>query len=219
MTEKYKTEYFHQRCLQREARKEETTSKETQRMYWRFDFHNCGRNSCHLDQDVVVAGPSIENSPRIWTSVLETLRTTLKVEITSEIKSLLVESQKEMSSLLKPKTGEIVRVETGIDPENETRSFYTPKKSVRINSTRNNDPSTSRNMVTGVLNDSTNQQKRGKIRSQGQPASKDCPIVARTFASEKKRQNYAAYAKNSDSITPNFWREMSDNWTVWGPFP
>ena len=42
-------------------------------------------------------------------------------------------------------------------------------------------------MVTGVLNDSTNQPKRPKIRSQSQPASKERPTVARTlFAPEKK---------------------------------
>ena len=53
-------------------------------------------NPCPLDQDVCVAGPSKPKSPRVENSRLESLRATLKEEITSEIKNLLVESQKEM---------------------------------------------------------------------------------------------------------------------------
>ena len=100
-------------------------------------------NSCHSDQDVVVAGPS-EKSPRIENRLLKILRTSLKEEINSEIKSILVESQKKVLRLLKRKTENVIE-ETEDDPENETRSFYTPTKSVRINSTHNNDPSTNRN--------------------------------------------------------------------------
>ena len=69
----------------------------------------------------------------------------MKEEITSENKSLLVESQKEMLKLLKPKTGEKVRENIKEETENETRNFYTPAKFVRIKSTQNDDPSTSRN--------------------------------------------------------------------------
>ena len=55
----------------------------------------------------------------------------------SEINTFLVESQKEILILkqLKPKTNENVRGETEDEPENETRSFYTPTKLVRTNST------------------------------------------------------------------------------------
>ena len=102
-------------------------------------------NSCPPDQDVDVAGPSKPKSPTIENSLLESLRTSLKEEITSEIKNLLVESQKEM---LKP---------------------HTPMKSVGNKSTQNDDANISRNMVTGVLTDSTNQPKRTKVRSQSQP--------------------------------------------------
>ena len=73
------------------------------------------------------------------------MRASLKEEVTSEIKSLLVESQREMLKLLKPKTGENVRENIEEETENETRNFYTPTKSVTINSTQNDDPSTSRN--------------------------------------------------------------------------
>ena len=101
-------------------------------------------NSCPLNQDDEVAGPSIPKSPRIENSLLESLRASLKEEITSEIKNLLVESQKEMLKLLKPETRGNIRENTEEEVEEETRNFYTPTKSVRISSTRN-DPSTSRN--------------------------------------------------------------------------
>ena len=94
-------------------------------------------NSCLLNQDVDVAGPSKPNSPRVENSFLESLRASLKEEITSEIKNLLVESQKKMLKLLKPETKESVRESNEEELENETRSFYTPTKLVRINSTQN----------------------------------------------------------------------------------
>ena len=99
-----------------------------------------------LDQDVSVAGPSRPKSPRIESNFLESLRASLKEEITSEIKNLLVESQKEMLKLVKPETMENVRENTEEETENETRSFYTLTKSVRINSIQNNDPCSSRNI-------------------------------------------------------------------------
>ena len=102
-------------------------------------------NSCPLDQEVSVAGPSKPKSPRIEGSFLESLRASPKEEITSEIKNLLVESQREMLRLLKPETRENVRENTEEETENETRSFYTPTKSVRTNSTQNNDTNISRN--------------------------------------------------------------------------
>ena len=102
-------------------------------------------NSCPLDQDVSEA-----KSPRIEGSLLESLRASLKEEITSEIRNLLVESQREMLRLLKPETRETVRENSGEETENETRSFYTPTKYVTSNSTQNNDTDTSRNMVTNT---------------------------------------------------------------------
>ena len=75
----------------------------------------------------------------------------MKEEITSEIKNLLIESQKEMLKLLKPETGESVRENIEEEMENETRSFYNPTKSVRINSTKNNDPTVSRNTSYSIF--------------------------------------------------------------------
>ena len=104
-------------------------------------------NSCPLNQDDEVAGPSNPKSPRIENSLLESLRASLKEEITSEIKNLLIESQKEMLKLLKPETRGIIRENTEEEVEEETRSFYTPTKSVRISSTQN-DPTICRNNHT-----------------------------------------------------------------------
>ena len=75
----------------------------------------------------------------------------MKEEITSEIKNLLIESQKEMLKLLKPETGESVREKIEEEMENEIRSFYNPTKSVRINSTKNNDPTVSRNTSYSIF--------------------------------------------------------------------
>ena len=104
-------------------------------------------NFCPIDQDEIVAGPSKPKTPRIEGSFLESLRASLKEEITSEIKNLLVESQKEMLKLLKPETRGNIKENTEEETENETRSFYTPTKSVRISSTQNKDTNVSRNRV------------------------------------------------------------------------
>ena len=101
-------------------------------------------NPCPLNQDDEVAGPSKPKSPRIENSLLESLRASLKEEITSEIKNLLVESQKELLKLLKPETRSNIRENSEEEVEEETRSFYTPTKSVRISSTQN-DPIVGRN--------------------------------------------------------------------------
>ena len=101
-------------------------------------------NSRSSIQDVEVAGPSRSKSPRIENSSLENLRASLKEKITSEIKTLLIESQKEMLKLLKPEIREKTRDDIDEEMENETRSFHTPTRSVRINSTQN-DPNICRN--------------------------------------------------------------------------
>ena len=161
-------------------------------------------NSCSSEQDVGVAGPSNPKSPRVENSLLENLRVSLKEEITSEIKNLLIESQKEMLKLLKPTTRENVRESVAEEIENETRSFYTPTKLVRITSTQN-DLNISRNMVTGVLTDSTNQPKRTKVRSQSQPTSKERPVVARIlFAPEKNDSTVLPMPKALTASLPTF---------------
>ena len=108
-------------------------------------------NSHPLDQNVELAGPSRPKSPRVENSFLESIRSSLKEEITSEIKTLLLESQKEMLKLLRSETRENVRDHVSEELENETRSFYTPTKTVRISSTQNEDHSIIRNSGSGRL--------------------------------------------------------------------
>ena len=59
-----------------------------------------------VEQDVFIAGPFHAMSPKVENSTLEGLRICLKEETTSEIKNRLVESQRELLKLLKPKTGD-----------------------------------------------------------------------------------------------------------------
>ena len=124
-------------------------------------------NSCSLDQDVDVVGPSRPKSPRVENNVLESLRVSLKEEITSEIKSLLMESQREMLKLLRSETGKNVRNSTIDETENETRSFHTPTKTVRINFTSNHDSDTyaSRNSCSMSWNMSSSESDKSNISS------------------------------------------------------
>ena len=109
-----------------------------------------------------------------------------------------------MLKLLKPETRENIREDVDDGMEHETRSFYTPTKLVRISSTQN-DPNINRNMVTGVLTDSTNQPKRTKALSQSQPTSKERPVVARTmFASEKNDSTALPMPKALTASLPTF---------------
>ena len=162
-------------------------------------------NSHPLDQNVELAGPSRPKSPRVENSFLESIRSSLKEEITSEIKTLLLESQKEMLKLLRPETRENIRDHVSEELENETRSFYTPTKTVRNNSTQNEDHSIIRNMVTGVLNDSTNQPKRTKIQFQSQPPSKERPAKTRTlFAPDQNNTTMLPMPKALTASLPTF---------------
>ena len=107
-----------------------------------------------------------------------------------------------MLNLLRPETRENIRVQISGEPENETRSFYTPTKTVRINSTQKEDPDISHNMVTGVL---TNQPKRTKVQSQSQPPSKERPAVARTlFAPDKSSNTMLPMPKALTASLPTF---------------
>ena len=162
-------------------------------------------NSCLLDQNVDIAGPSRPKSPRVENSFLESIRSSLKEEITSEIRALLLESQKEMLKLLRSETKENVRDQASEELENGTRNLYTPTKTVRINPTQNEDHSIIRNMVTGVLNDSTNQPKRTEARSQSQPPSKERPPAARTlFAPDKSNTTMLPMPKALTASLPTF---------------
>ena len=92
-----------------------------------------------------MTAPSRAKYPRVENSSLEGLRASLKEEITSEVQNLFAESQRELLQMLKTKTSEYVDEEEETILENETRSFYTPTESVRINSTQ---PTTHVQVVT-----------------------------------------------------------------------
>ena len=157
-------------------------------------------NPCFSEQVVEVAGPSKPKSPRIENSLLESLRASLKEEITSEIKNLLVESQKEMLKLLKPETRGVVRENTEEEVEEDTRSFYTPTKSVRINSTQN-DPLVCRDR-------SFNRLHKPAKKNQG-TVPKPTTVKRTSNSSEdsvrtrKERQRYNVDAKSPNGITTN----------------
>ena len=87
------------------------------------------------DQNVMSTGPSCPNSTGVENSELERLKPFLKEEITSEIKILLVESQKQLLRLLKAENKE--NPSEILDSTLETEEFHTSKKTVRIRGTQN----------------------------------------------------------------------------------
>ena len=70
-------------------------------------------------QDVSAAGPSNPKSPRMENRIIESLRTSLKDEITSKIRNLLL-------NLLKSRANTNTTEEPEFELENETRNFFTP---------------------------------------------------------------------------------------------
>ena len=95
----------------------------------------------------MVAGPSKSESPSVEVTVLESLRVSLKEELTSEIKGLLLQSQRERSSLLKPKAMENPNKGNELNSRNESRTCQTPTKPLRINSPQACDSSQSCNKL------------------------------------------------------------------------
>ena len=83
-------------------------------------------------------------------SALESLRASIKKEITSKIKGLLIQSQKEVLKLLKPETKENENEEPKATSEVNPRNFHTVPKSVRINRVLNNDPDLSFDSMFGL---------------------------------------------------------------------
>ena len=109
-----------------------------------------------------VAGTS--KSPRVLTENVEEIKSSLRKEIMSDLTKILAENRKEMLKLMAP----TVKKQTIITAAEETDSEYenipenatsTPIKKTTA-TTRKITPVNSRNMVTGVLNDSTNLGKK-----------------------------------------------------------
>ena len=110
-----------------------------------------------------VAGTS--KSPRVLTENLEEIKSSLRKEIMSDLTKILAENQKGMLKLIAPPvkkqtiitaTGETYSESENI-PEN---AISTTIKNKTTTTTRKITPVNSRNMVTGVLNDSTNLGKK-----------------------------------------------------------
>ena len=75
------------------------------------------------ERNVLIAGPSRPKSPRVEGNLLEKFRASLKEEINSEIKTLIIEFQKELMKLLKHESEENSNKNVEISQGNETREF------------------------------------------------------------------------------------------------
>ena len=144
-----------------------------------------------------VAGPS--NTPRVEPENLEEIKTSLRREIMSDLTEILAENQKEMLELIAPldkKQPVCLNVQDSeSDPENITvaRTSTLLKTYTAISSKTT--PSNSRNMVTEVLNDSTNQPtKRPKQQRIPSEQQKDRPPTSKIlFASNRRHSHLPIY--------------------------
>ena len=108
-------------------------------------------------------------SPRVLTENLEEIKSSLRQKIMSDPTKILAENQKEMLKLIAPtsKKQNITTASEETDSESENvpeNATSTSIKTKPTTTTRKITPVNSRNMVTGVLNDSTNLGKK-KTRS------------------------------------------------------
>ena len=110
----------------KKSKEEGQPTGEHRKRKWRPSFTYSSRKSLFLGTGRKHCGSFKTKSSQDRNSLLVSLRASLKDEITSEIKSILIESQKKMLKLLKPKTGENMRDNMEEGTENETRNFYTP---------------------------------------------------------------------------------------------
>ena len=104
-------------------------------------------------------------SPKVHTENLEEIKSTLRKEIMSDLAKILAENQKEMLKLIAPvaKKQPVSTVPEEIDSESENVPATATSTPVKTKTTTVNPkitPVNSRNMVTGVLNDSTNLGKK-----------------------------------------------------------
>ena len=128
--------------------------------------------------------PSSSKNPRLELENLEEMKTTLRKEIMTDLTKILAENQKEMLKLIAP-TNKKRTVSSNIqdsdsDQENiSVTGTSTPVKSRTATSSKTT-PNNSRNMVTGVLNDSTNQPtKRPKAQRILSEQPKDRPSTSK----------------------------------------
>ena len=116
----------------------------------------------HQSENPVVG---TSKSPKVRTENLEEKKSTHKKEILSDITKILAENQKEILELIalvaKKRATMTDPEESDSESENVLSSITsTPVKSKATATTLTTTPLNSRNMVTGVLNDSTNPGKK-----------------------------------------------------------
>ena len=127
---------------------------------------------------------SSSKNPRLELENLEEMKTTLRKEIMSDLTKILAENQKEMLKLIAPsnKKQTIHMNAQDSDSEPETVSVARTSTPIKIHTATNSKttPVNSRNMVTGVLNDSTNQPaKRPKQQRAPNEQTKDRPSTSK----------------------------------------
>ena len=130
----------------------------------------------------LTAGPS--KNPRIETENLEEIKTSLRKEIMTDLTKILAENQKEIFKLTAPlskKRSISANIqESDSEPEDvPVARTSTPVKTTTATGSKVT-PVNSRNMVTGVLNDSTNQpMKRPKQHRASSEQTNDRPSTSK----------------------------------------
>ena len=127
---------------------------------------------------------SSSKNPRLELENLEEIKTTLRREIMSDLTKLLAENQKELLKLIAPVSKKRPISSNAQDSDSDQESISvartsTPVKTQTATSSKTT-PVNSRNMVTGVLNDSTNQPtKRLKQQRAFNAQTKDRPSTSK----------------------------------------
>ena len=137
--------------------------------------------------------------PRIESEDLTEIKTSLRKEIMSDLTKILAENQKEMLKLIAPlnkKTDcpyEYSRL--GLWTWERLRSKNVHPRQTHTATNSKTTPVNSRNMVTGVLNDSTNQPaKRPKQQRAPNEQTKDRPSTSKIlFAPQRKHFQLPIY--------------------------
>ena len=127
---------------------------------------------------------SSSKNPRLELENLEEMKTTLRKEIMSDLTKILAENQKEMLKLIAPSNKkQTIHMNTqDSDSEPENVSVARTSTPIKIHTATNSKttPVNSRNMVTGVLNESTNQPaKRPKQQRALNEQTKDRPSTSK----------------------------------------
>ena len=122
--------------------------------------------------------------PRVEPEDLAEIKTSLRKEIMSDLTKILAENQKEMLKLIAPlskkQTVHMNAQDSDSEPENVSKArTSTPIKTHTATNSKTT-PVNSRNMVTGVLKDSTNQPtKRSKPQRASNEQTKDRPSTSK----------------------------------------